>query len=69
MDRETVTGFIFWGSKITGDDDCSHEMKRRLFLGRKAMTNLDSVLKSRHSFADKGPSSKGYGFSSRHVWM
>ena len=47
MDRETVTGFIFWGSKITGDGDCSHEMKRRLFLGRKAMTNLDSILKSR----------------------
>ena len=52
---ETVTDFIFLGSKITVDGDCSHEIKRRLFLGRKAMTNLDSILKSRHHFADKGP--------------
>ena len=52
---ETVTDFIFSGSKITVDGDCSHEIKRRLFLGRKAMTNLDSILKSRHHFADKGP--------------
>ena len=44
---ETVADFIFWGSKITADDDCSHEIKRRLFLGRKVMTNLDSILKSR----------------------
>ena len=44
---ETVTNFIFWGSKITADDDCSHEIKRRLLLGRKAMTNLDSILESR----------------------
>ena len=44
---ETVTDFIFWGSKITADGDCSHEIKRRLLLGRKAMTNLDSILKSR----------------------
>ena len=44
---ETVTDFIFWGSKITADDDCSHEIKRRLLLGRKVMTNLDSILKSR----------------------
>ena len=44
---ETVTDFIFLGSKITGDSDCSHEIKRRLLFGRKAMTNLDSVLKSR----------------------
>ena len=44
---ETVTDFIFWGSKITADDDCSHEIKRRLFLGRKVMTNLDSILKSK----------------------
>ena len=51
---ETVTDFIFLGSKIT-DGDCSHEIKRRLLLGRKAMTNLDSVLKSRHYFANKGP--------------
>ena len=47
MHRETVTDFIFWGSEITADGDCSHEMKRRLFLGRKAMTNLDSILQSR----------------------
>ena len=67
---ETVTDFIFLGSKITADDDCSHEIKRRLLLGRKAMTNLDSILKKqRHYFANKGPSSQNYGFSSRHVWM
>ena len=66
---ETVSDFIFSGSKITADGDCSHEIKRRLLLGRKAMTNLDSVLKSRHYFANKGPSSQGYGFSSSHVWM
>ena len=65
---ETVTDFIFLGSKITADGDCSHEIKRCLFLGRKAMTNLDSVLKSR-DIANKGPSSQGYGFSSGHVWM
>ena len=54
---ETVTDFIFWGSKITADSDYSHEIKRHLFLGRKAMTNLDSILKSRDiTFADKGPS-------------
>ena len=61
--------FIFRGSKITADDDCSHEIKRCLFLGRKVMTNLDSILKSRHYFVNKGPSSQGYGFSSSHVWM
>ena len=48
IDRETVTDFIFLGSKITVDGDCNHEIKRRLFLGRKAMTNLDSILKSRN---------------------
>ena len=72
IDRETmgtVTDFIFSGSKITAYGDCSHEIKRRLLLGRKAMTNLDSVLKSRHYFANKGPSSQSYGFSSSHVWM
>ena len=72
IDRETmgtVTDFIFLGSKITAYGDCSHEIKRRLLLGRKAMTNLDSVLKSRHYFANKGPSSQSYGFSSSHVWM
>ena len=66
---ETVTHFIFGGSKITADGDCSHEIKRRLFLGRKVMTNLGSILKSRHFFANKGPSSQSYGFSSSHVWM
>ena len=55
---ETVRDFIFWGSKITVDGDCSHEIKRRLLLGRKAMTNLDSILKKQKCyFADKGPSS------------
>ena len=58
----------FWGSKITADGDCSHEIKRRLLLGRKAMTNLDSVLKSR-DIVNKGTSSQRYGFSSGHVWM
>ena len=66
---ETVTDFIFLGSKITADGDCSHEIKRRLLLGRKAMTNLDSVLKSRHYFANKRPPSQSYDFSSRHVWV
>ena len=68
---ETVTDFLFLGSKITPDDDCSHEIKRHLFLGRKAKTNLDSILKSRakHYFANKGPSSQSYGFSCGHVWM
>ena len=56
-------------SKITADGDCSHEIKRRLLFGRKVMTNLDSILKSRHYFANKGPSSQGYGFSCGHVWM
>ena len=66
---ETVTDFIFLGSKITADGDGSHEIKRCLLLGRKAMTNLDSILKSRHHFAEKGLSSQSYGFSSSHVWM
>ena len=67
---ETMSDFIFWGSKITADADCSHEIKRRLLLGRKVMTNLDSIFESqRHYFANKGPSSQGYGFSSGHVWM
>ena len=64
-----VTDFIFLGSKITADGDCSHEIKRCLLLGRKAMTNLDSILKSREYFTDKGPSSQSYGFSYSHVWM
>ena len=66
---ETVTDFIFLGSKITVDGDCCHEIKRYLLLGRKAMTNLDSILKSRYYFANKGPSNQSYGFSSSHVWM
>ena len=65
---ETVTDFIFLGSKITADGDCSLEIKRRLLLGRKVMTNLDSILKSR-DIINKGPSSQSYGFSSSHVWM
>ena len=69
IDGETVSDFIFWGSKITAVGDCSHEIKRCLLLGRKVMTNLDRILKSRHYFAIKGPSSQGYGFSSGHVWM
>ena len=64
---ETVSDFIFLGSKITAGGDCSHEIKRRLLLGRKVMTNL--LKKQRHYFANKGPSSQGYGFSSGHVWM
>ena len=75
---ETVADFIFLGSKITtdenktkqnkitADDDCSHEIKRHFLFGRRVMTNLDSILKSRDN---KGPSSQGYGFSSSHVWM
>ena len=67
---ETVSDFMFWGSKITADGECSHEMKRYLLLGRKAMTNLDSILKKqRHYFVNKCPSSQGDGFFSTHVWM
>ena len=66
---ETLSDFIFLGFKINADGDCSHEIKRCLLLGRKTMTNLDSVLKSRRHFANKGPSSQGYGFSSSHVQM
>ena len=70
IDGETVSDFIFGGSKITADGDCSHEIKRHLLLGRKAMTNLDGIIKKqRHHFANKGPSSQGYGFNSGHVWM
>ena len=68
-DVETVRDFIFLGSKITADGDYSHEIKRLLLLGRKAMTNLDSILKSRHYFANTGPSSQSYAFSSGHVWV
>ena len=66
---ETVSDFIFLGSKITADGDCSHEIKRCLLLGRKVMTNLDSILKSIHCFSNKGPSSQGYGFPSSHLWV
>ena len=66
---ETVVEFIVLGSKITADGDCSHEIKRCLLLGRKAMTNLDSRLKGRHYFANKGPSSQSYGVSTSHVWI
>ena len=67
---ETVTDFTFWGSKTTADGDCNHEIKRYLLLGRKAMTNLDSILKNRAiTLANKGPSSQSYGFSKSHVWM
>ena len=67
-----MTDFIFLGSKVTVDSDCSHEIKRHLLLGRKDMTNLDSLLKKkkkkqRHCFANKGPSSQSYGFSNSHV--
>ena len=67
---ETVTEFIFLGSKITADGDCSHEIKRCLLLGRKAMTNLDSILKSRDiTLLTKFPYGQNYGFSSSHVQM
>ena len=67
---ETVSDFILGGSKITADGDCSHEIKRRLLLGRKVMTNLDSILKSRDiTLSTKVPSSQGSGFSISHVWM
>ena len=60
---ETVKDFILWGFKMTADGDCSYETKRCLLLGRKAMTNLDSIFKSRDYFANKGSSSQSYGFS------
>ena len=67
---ETVRDFIFWGSKITADGECCHEIKRHLLLGRKAMTKPKSILKNRDIyFANKGPSSQSYGFSSSHVWV
>ena len=67
---ETVADFIFGGSKITEDCECSYEIKRRLLLGRKVMTNLDSILKSRDiTLSTKVHLVKAYGFSSGHVWM
>ena len=68
MGGETVSDFIFWGSKNTADGDFSHEIKRHLLLGRKVMTDLDSILRNR-DVADKGLSSHIYGFSSCHVWI
>ena len=67
---ETVSNFIFLGSKITADGDCSHEIKRCLLLGRKVMTNQprQHIKKQRHYFANQGLPSQGYGFSSSHVW-
>ena len=70
IDGETVSDFIFLGSKITADCDCGHEIKRRLLLGRKAMTHLDSILKKKErQYFAKSLSSQSYGFSSSHVWM
>ena len=61
--------FYFLGIQNLEDGECSHEIKRHLLLGRKTMTNLDSILKSRHYFGDRGPSSQSYGFSNSHVWV
>ena len=67
---ETLSDFIFGGSKITADGDCSHEIKRRLLLGRKVMTNRDSIFKSRDiTLPTKVRLVKGYGFCSGHIWM
>ena len=66
---EKVTDFIFGSSKITADGDCSHEIKRCLLLGRKAMTNLDGILKSRYIICQQDPYSQSYGFSNSHVWL
>ena len=67
---EIVADFIFWGSKITADGDCNHEIKRRLLLGGNVMTNLDSIFKSRDiTLPTNVPSSQGYGFSSSYIWM
>ena len=65
---ETVRDFIWGGLQITADGDCSHEIRRHLLLGKKAMTNLESILKNR-DFANKGSYSQSYGFSSSHVQM
>ena len=68
--KETMTDFIFLGSKITADGDCSHEIKRPFLLRRKAMANLDSILQSRDiTLPTRGSISQSYGFSSSHVWM
>ena len=69
IDGETVTDFFGESSKIIADGDCSNEIKTCLLLGRKVMTSLDSILKSRDYFANQGLSSQSYGFSSSHVWI
>ena len=69
IDRETVTDFIFFGSRITVDSDCSYEIKRHLFLGRKTDKTRQYIKKQRHYFADKGPYSQSYGFPRNHVQM
>ena len=69
IDMETVTDFIFLGSKITADGDCSYEIKRCLLLGRKTDQSRQHIKKQRHYFANKGPYSKSYGFSCSHVWL
>ena len=66
---ETVTDFLFLGSEVTADNDCTHEIKRCLLLGNKTRKNLDSILKTRDHFADKGPYNQSYGFSRGHVWI
>ena len=66
---EVVTDFLFLGFKISADGDCSHEIRTRLLLDRKTMTNLDSVLKSRHYSASKGPYSQGYGLPRGHIQL
>ena len=66
---ETMTDFIFLGSKLTADGDCSHEIKRYLLFGRKTDKPRQHIRKQRDYFANKGPSSQGYSFSSSHVWM
>ena len=69
IDGKTVADFIFLSSKITADGDCSHEIKRLMLLGRKAMTNLDGILKNRDYIANQGSSSQSYDFSSSRVWV
>ena len=67
---ETVTDLLLGGFKITADGDCSHDIERRLLLGRKVVTDLDSILKSRDTLlCQQSPSSQSYGFSNGHVWM
>ena len=69
IDGETVADFIFLGSRITTDVDCSHEIKRRLLLGESYDQPRQHIKKQRHYFVNKGLSSQGYGFSSDHIWM